>query len=164
MADQKSIKDQLDNYLNEDHFDDEVTQKIFQLGKEAMKLLQEYASGNYPEGNGHFQYRAILLLGETEDHACVPTLEKLLKDPNEDIRAQAITALGFNKSDRAARTLEKAIESHKCSTIELGHCVEALQKIQSPKAKTVLEKLEKQELAGYLKKNVKMAIREYETF
>lgn len=164
MADQQSIKDQLDIYLNDDHFDDEVTQKIFQLGPEAIKLLAEYASGGYPENQGHFQYRAILLLGETEDHGCVPVLEKLLTDLNEDIRAQAIIALGYNKSDRAANALEKAIDSQKCTSLELGHCVESLKYIRSPKAKATLEKLEQQDLQGYLEKTVKKAIHEYETF
>ena len=159
----QSLKEKVDQLLNADHFSEEVRTKIFSWGAEAMKIVSDYASGSYPDDNRHFQGRAILLMGESGDHKCVPVLEKVLHDPDEDVRTQAIMALGYNNSEQAADALSKILDEQKCSTIELGHCIESLQRLSNKKARTALQKLAGQEdLQKYLKADVDKALKSYE--
>ncbi|NET34668.1 MAG: HEAT repeat domain-containing protein [Cyanothece sp. SIO1E1] len=158
----QTIKEKVDQYLNADHFSEKVRSEILSWGEEAMKIISDYASGSYPDDNRHFQSRAILLMGESEDHQCVPVLEKVLRDPDEDIRSQAIMALGFNNSEQAADVLSKVLESQKCSSIEVGHCIESLQKLSNPKAQDALQKLAQQaDLESYLKADIEKALQSY---
>ena len=116
------ITKRVDELLQVDHFTEDVRRALLDLGPEARKLLQDYATGSHPSGNPDIQGRAILTLGESHDPGlAVPALEKAMASPDTDIRVRAMRSLGRVGGPEATALLTAAVEQTDLPDAERTH-------------------------------------------
>ncbi len=84
---------------------------VFAMGRSADKLWSDQARKELASTNPAMRYEAVRTCGELELNEAVPVLVQLSADPDREVQAAAIAALGQIGGPRARRALERCLRS-----------------------------------------------------
>jgi HEAT repeat protein len=155
---ENSIKAEVMQLLDYDHFDDALVERLKELGAEAFEVLKAFASGGYEGTHVDHQARAILAVGAWGEEAAVPVLRKALRDVNGDMRIRAMMALGALGTEKAVELLSATAQDDEMPDVELVHCARQISRIDCSSAKAALSDLTSQKRTPHVAEQLQQMI------
>jgi len=84
---------------------------VFAMGRSVDKVWSDAVLKELSSTNPAMRYEAARACGELEVNDAVPALVQLIADPDREVQAAAIAALGQIGGPRARRALERCLRS-----------------------------------------------------